>query len=299
MALAAGLAVEWSLALLESRRIEAAGTGGGQFAVADKIDPSPTLDQLCSGELKTVDLTWPLSDKGAFWPGNDYKPFELHTIATLEKNGVLSKAFSMPEHQGTHIDAPNHFEAGRPSVDRIAIGNLFAPGVLIDVSRQAAADADYALSVADVEAWEKAHGPIPKHAVVLMKTGWGRHFHSLERYRNQDLMGRMHFPGFSADAVKFLIDRRDIRGIGLDTLSIDPGQSRDFPVHHLLGARERYGLENLAHLDELPPAGFYLIVAPIKIETGTGGPTRVFAIVRERGRGGGGARREKGDAAAQ
>ena len=93
-------------------------------------------------------------------------------------------------------------------------------------------------------------------------------------------MGRMHFPGFSAEAVKFLIERRNIRGIGLDTLSIDPGQSRDFAVHHLLGSHGRYGLENLAGLDDLPPVGFYLIVAPIKIETGTGGPTRVFAIFR-------------------
>ncbi len=93
-------------------------------------------------------------------------------------------------------------------------------------------------------------------------------------------MGRMHFPGFSAEAVRFLIDRRNIRGIGVDTLSIDPGQSRDFAVHHLLGRAGRYGLENLAGLDELPASNFYLVVAPIKIETGTGGPTRVLAILR-------------------
>jgi kynurenine formamidase len=186
----------------------------------------------------------------------------------------------MPEHMGTHLDAPNHFEAGQPSVDRLKPADLFAPGVVIDISGQAAADADYALRLADVEAFEKQHGPIPQRAVVLLYTGWGRHFFNSDRYRNQDVMGRMHFPGFSPEAVKFLIDERDIRGIGIDTLSIDPGRSRDNPVHHLMGKNQRYGLENLAGLDELPPVGFYLVIAPIKIETGTGGPTRVFAVMR-------------------
>ncbi|HEX4145189.1 MAG TPA: cyclase family protein [Pirellulales bacterium] len=275
-----GLAVEWCLARIETTRVQAQGGQIGQFTAADTIGRAPTLDQLCSGALKIVDLTWPLNDKGAYWPGNDYKPFELRTIATLEKNGVSSKAFCMPEHQGTHIDAPNHFEANRPSVDRIAIEDLFAAGVLIDVSLQAAADADYALTQADVEAWEQRNGRIPERAVVLLKTGWGRHFQNPVRYRNQDAAGRMHFPGFSAEAVQFLIERRNIRGIGLDTLSLDPGQSRDFAVHHLLGRAGRYGLENLADLDELPATNFYLVVAPIKIETGTGGPTRVLAILR-------------------
>jgi kynurenine formamidase len=278
--LTVGLAMEWCLARIETTRVEAQVTQGGQSTAADKSGRAATLDALCSGELKIVDLTWPLNEKGAYWPGDNYKPFELHTIATLEKNGVLSKSFCMPEHQGTHIDAPNHFEADRPSVDRIAIGDLFAEGVLIDVSDQAAANADYALTLADVEAWEKKNGQIPERAVILLKTGWGRHFQNPVRYRNQDVMGRMHFPGFSAEAVRFLIERRNIRGIGLDTLSLDPGQSRDFAVHHLVGRAGRYGLENLAGLDELPATKFYLVVAPIKIETGSGGPTRVLAILR-------------------
>jgi kynurenine formamidase len=278
--LTVGLAVEWCLARIETTRVEAQSSQAAPFAAADTIGRAASLDALCQGALKIVDLTWPLNEKGAYWPGNDYKPFELRTIATLEKNGVLSKAFCMPEHQGTHIDAPNHFEADRPSVDRIAVGDLFAEGVLIDVSEQAASNADYSLSLADVEAWEQKHGRIPERAVVLLKTGWGRHFENPVRYRNQDATGRMHFPGFSAEAVRFLIERRNIRGIGLDTLSLDPGQSRDFAVHHLLGRAGRYGLENLAGLDELPASNFYLVVAPIKIENGSGGPTRVLAILR-------------------
>ncbi|HEY1784732.1 MAG TPA: cyclase family protein [Pirellulales bacterium] len=278
--LTVGLAVEWCLARIEITRVEAQGNQSSQFTAADTTGRAATLDELCSGALKIVDLTWPLNEKGAYWPGDDYKPFELRTIATLEKNGVLSKAFCMPEHQGTHIDAPNHFEPNQPSVDRIAPTDLFAEGVLIDISAQAAANADYALGLADVEAWEQKHGRIPDRAIVLLKTGWGRHFENPVRYRNQDATGRMHFPGFSAEAVRFLIERRDVRGIGLDTLSLDPGQSRDFAVHHLLGRAGRYGLENLASLDELPAVKFYLVVAPIKIESGSGGPTRVLAILR-------------------
>ena len=114
---------------------------------------------------------------------------------------------------------------------------------------------------------------------MLLHTGWGRHWNHKERYQGADVMGRLHFPGFSAAAVRFLLSERDVRGVGVDTLSVDYGLSRDFEVHHLLGAANRYGLENLAHLDELPPRGFYLVVAPIKIETGSGGQARVFAIL--------------------
>jgi kynurenine formamidase len=280
LTLTVGLAVEWCLARIETTRVDVQTANAAQFTGVDTAGPPLTLEQLAGGGLKIVDLTWPLNEKGAYWPGDDYKPFSLRTIATLEKNGVASKSFCMPEHQGTHVDAPNHFEAGRPSVDRIPLADLFAEGVLIDVSVRAAANPDYTLSLADVEAWERANGRIPRRAVVLLKTGWGRHFENVARYRNQDLMGTMHFPGFSAEAVKFLIDQRDIRGVGLDTLSVDAGQSRDFPVHHLLGKADRYGLEKLAALDDLPAAGFYLVVAPIKIEGGTGGPTRVLAIFR-------------------
>jgi len=248
-------------------------------ARAAEPDRQATLDQLCQGKLKVVDLTWPLNQESAFWPGPKYKPFNLETLATLEKDGVLSKAFCTPEHLGTHLDAPNHFEPGGISVDRLPPEQFFAPGVMIDMSGPASLDADYRLRLEDVKQWELAHGPIPRGTVVLLNTGWGRHWNHKERYQGSDVQGRLHFPGFSAAAVRYLLDERDIRGIGIDTLSVDNGLSRDFAVHHLIGAAGRYGLENVAHLNELPPRGFYLIVAPIKIETGSGGPTRIFAIV--------------------
>lgn len=241
--------------------------------------PPLSLADLVRGKLPMVDLTWPINQQSAFWPGDDYQPFELHTIATLEKDGVLSKAFSMPEHLGTHLDAPNHFEPDRPSVDQIPPEQLVAPGVMIDIAPAVALDPDYVLSLEDVQRFEKFHGRIPDRAAVLAYTGWSQYWSNPTRYTNQDALGKLHFPGFSSEAVKFLIDQRHVRGIGIDTLSVDHGLSRDFPVHHLLGKAGRWGLENLARLKNLPPAGFYVLVAPIKIETGSGGPTRVFAIL--------------------
>lgn len=238
-----------------------------------------TLGQLASGEVEILDLTHSLTDKSPFWPGEDYQPFQLRTIATLEKNGVSSKAFAMPEHFGTHLDAPCHFEAGQPAVDQIADADLFAPGVVIDATMAAEVDADYRLTVADLTAWEQAHGAIPTRSIVLLRTGWGRHWDSNSRYRNQDSLGKMHFPGFSADAARWLVKERNVRGIGIDTLSIDHGLSKDFIVHHVINGAGRYGLENIARLEKLPPRNFFLIVAPIKIATGTGGPTRLFAVL--------------------
>ena len=248
-------------------------------ADAPTASAGPTLADLTSGKLRMVDLSWPLNANSAYWPGENYKPFELHTIATLEKDGVLSKAFFTPEHLGTHLDAPNHFERGKPSVDQIAPDNLFAPGVVIDVTAAVSMDPDYRVTVADIERFEKANGRIPDRAVVLAYTGWSRFWNTPARYQGQGVTGQLHFPGFSAEAAQFLVDKRQVRGLGVDTMSVDHGPSRDFPVHHILGRAERYGLENLAHLDELPPKGFTLVVAPIKIETGSGGPARVWAIV--------------------
>jgi len=251
----------------------------GSLAGAQDSVLQTTLGQVAGGEAKLIDLTHPLNDQSPFWPGDDYQPFQLRVIATLEKNGVSSKAFAMPEHFGTHIDAPCHFEKGQPAVDEIAESDLFAPGVVIDVEMQSEADPDFRLSVEDVTSWEKAHGSIPRRAVVFLRTGWGRHWRSQQRYRNQDSLGKMHFPGYSAEAARWLLKEREVRGVGIDTLSIDHGPSKDFIVHHIINGAGRYGLENVSSLDKLPPRNFFLIVAPIKISTGTGGPTRLFAIV--------------------
>lgn len=240
---------------------------------------SLTLADLVAGELTIVDLTWTLNDRSPYWPGENYEPFQLKTIATIEKDGVLSKSIFTPEHLGTHLDAPNHFEKDQPSVDEIKPQNLFADGVVIDVTLRAEEDADTRLTVKDITEWEKEHGRIPEHAVVFLRTGWGRFWTNYPRYKNQDVAGKMHFPGFSEEAARFLVKERDVRGIGIDTLSIDYGPSRDFIVHHIVNGAGKYALENVARLDELPPRGFTVIVAPIKVEAGSGGPSRIFAIL--------------------
>ncbi|MES2789312.1 MAG: cyclase family protein [Planctomycetota bacterium] len=252
------------------------GSASGDEAQTNAV---VTLEQLCSGKAQIVDLTYALNDQNAYWPAPNYEPFKIKTIATLEQNGVLSKAISCPEHLGTHLDAPNHFEKNQPSVDQINPENLFAPGVVIDVAMQVSADADYQATVLDLTTWEQQHGPIPNGAVVLLHTGWGEFWKNFLRYKNQDMMGKLHFPGYSPAAAKWLIQERQVKGIGIDTLSMDPGLSKDFAVHHLVNAAGRFGLENVAQLEKLPPRGFHLVIAPMKIESGSGGPTRIFAIL--------------------
>ena len=238
-----------------------------------------TLSDVAAGKARIVDLTWPLNDRNGYWPGEGYRPFALTTIATLEKDGVLSKAFSMPEHLGTHIDAPNHFEPNQPSVSDIDPQLLIGPAVVFDLEPKCEIDHDAMLTIDDIRDWEASHGQIPQGAIILLHTGWSRHWSNYTRYKNQDATGRLHFPGFSGPAAEWLLKHRDIRGIGIDTLSIDRGISTEFEVHHAINAAGRYGLENVAQLGQLPPRDFYLMVAPIRIESGTGGPCRLLAIV--------------------
>ncbi|MFO1019606.1 MAG: cyclase family protein [Planctomycetales bacterium] len=242
------------------------------------LEKEPTLADLAMGKLKIVDLTWTLDEKNPFWPAKNYEPFHLKTIATIEKNGVLSKAFYTPEHLGTHLDAPNHFEKNQKSVDEMAAEDFFAPGVVIDVTGPVGESPDYRLTVDEIRRWEKTNGTIPNGAVVFLQTGWGAHWNNYPRYKNQDVMGEMHFPGYSEEAARFLVNERNVKGVGIDTLSIDYGMSKDFIVHHVVNKAGRYGLENVARLEGLPAKGFYVFVAPVKVRSGSGGPTRIFAV---------------------
>lgn len=239
-----------------------------------------TLEQLADGQLKVLDLTYPIDAKNAFWPAPNYFAFESKSLATLEKDGVSSKAFSMPEHLGTHVDAPNHFVGGQASVADLTPPQFFGPAVVIDAVGVSAENADFALSQVHVELWESRHGRIPTGAIVFLHTGWGRHWGNALRYQNRDARGQLHFPGFASDAADFLLKERKVRALGIDTLSIDPGTSREFPVHKRLGKAGAYALENVAHLDQMPAQGSFVFVAPIKLAEGTGGPTRIFAFTR-------------------
>jgi kynurenine formamidase len=235
------------------------------------------LEGVPSGKTRVLDLSYAISDKLVPWPG-DEKFFEAKVNASVEKNGYFTRSFWMLEHYGTHLDAPAHFPPGKTTVDQIRTKQLFGPAVVMEVRSESSKDADYLLPVSRVAEWEKRHGRIPEGAIVLLRTGWASRWPDVKRYRNQDAAGTMHFPGFSAEAVKVLMERK-VSGLGSDTLSIDYGASKDFAVHHLALGADLYHLENLADLSELPETGAFLIVAPIKLEGGSGGPVRVFALL--------------------
>jgi kynurenine formamidase len=235
------------------------------------------LDQILSGKTRVIDLSYAINEKLVPWPG-DEKWFEAKVNASIEKNGYFTRSFWMLEHYGTHLDAPAHFPPGKATVDQIPTKQLFGPAVVLDVRAEGEKDADYRLLPARVEEWEKRHGRIPAGAIVLLGTGWASRWPDVHTYRNQDARGKMHFPGFSVESAKLLIERR-VSGLGCDTMSIDYGASGDFAVHHLTLGSGLYHLENLADLSALPETGAFLVVAPIKLEGGSGGPVRVFAFL--------------------
>ena len=234
------------------------------------------LSGIASGKTRVLDLSYAINDKLVPWPG-DKRWFEAQVNATVEKNGYFTRSFWMLEHYGTHLDAPIHFPPGKTTVDQIPAKQFFGPAVVLDVREEGAKDADYQVPVSSVEAWEKKHGRILEGSIVLLRTGWASRWPDAEKYRNQDAQGKMHFPGFSKEAAKLLIARK-VNGFGCDTLSVDPGASEDFAVHHLVLGTGLYQLENLADLSGLPEAGAFLMVAPIKLEGGSGGAVRVFAF---------------------
>ena len=241
------------------------------------VSPQTWLRGVSDGSTRVVDMTYAINSQLPAWPGDD-RTFEAKAVATPEKDGYFARSFWMLEHYGTHMDAPAHFPPGKLYLDQIPVEHLFAPAVVIDVREEANKDPDYRLRVTRVEKWEALHGRIPAGAAVLLRTGWASRWPDQARYRNMDSAGVMHFPGFSVEAAKLLIERGAV-GLGIDTLSIDYGASKDFEVHRVTLPAGLYQLENLANLDQLPDAGAFLISAPIKLEGGSGGPVRVFALL--------------------
>lgn len=236
-----------------------------------------SLEGIPSGKTRVIDLSYAINDKLVPWPG-DTRWFEAQANATVEKDGYFTRSFWMLEHYGTHMDAPIHFPPGTTPVDKIPAKQLFGPAVVLDVRADGEKDPDYQLPASRVQDWEKRHGRLPAGAIVLLRTGWASRWPDAKRYRNQDEQGRMHFPGISVEAARLLIERK-VSGLGCDTMSVDYGASQDFAVHTLAFGAGLYHLENLADLGALPESGAFLIVAPIKLEGGSGGPVRVFAIL--------------------
>ena len=199
------------------------------------------------------------------------------TLTTVPQNGFYAQQWSFNEHSGTHMDAPAHFVAnGRHSPD-IKLRELFVRVAVIDISRRAQQNADAVVTVDDLRRYERRHGRIPRGAGVFMYSGWESRVGDQERFRNTGADGKFHFPGFSEEAVRWLLERRNPTCIGVDTLSLDPGNSTTFPVHKLLLGADRYGLEGLANLKRIPARGATAYVGLVPWQDGSGGPCRVIA----------------------
>lgn len=198
-------------------------------------------------------------------------------LFTIPNDGFYSQKWTFGEHSGTHMDAPGHFVEGGRLSPQITPEELFVPIVVIDISARAARDRDTALTVDDVRRFERRHGRIPDGALVCMDSGWSSKIDDPLEFKGGASYPGYHFPGFSAEAAMWLTERRDVTGIGVDTLSLDPGDSTTFPVHVNFLATDRYGLENLNDLDRIPPRGAVAYVGLIPWEKGSGGPCRVIA----------------------
>jgi len=227
-----------------------------------------------------VDLTHTIDAQTPTYEVSATSAYQARTVATIEKNGYYAREISLPEHFGTHLDAPAHFARGMWTVDQIPPERLVAPLVVLDVMAGTKGSADYQVSVGDIAKYEEAHGQIPASAVVIAHTGWDSRWNLANNYRNADANGVMHFPGYSLEAAKFLVEGRGVLGLGIDTLSIDYGPSKDFPVHQYTLSHSLYHLENVANLNRVPVGGSMVVVAPMKLENGSGGPVRIHALVR-------------------
>ncbi len=221
------------------------------------------------------DLTYPLTTSfPAFVPGEEAVR---RTTVTIENDGYYLQEWRIIEHIGTHLDAPGHFTAGGRLATELELSELIVPAVVVDISDRADGDADAVVTVDDLRRFERRYGRIPRDSAVLMFSGWGERVGDADAYRNADAAGTLHFPGFSADACDWLLRRRGIRALGVDTLSTDPGNSTTFETHLVLSAADGYGLENLANLDRIPPTGTTVVVGLIPYQEGSGGQARVFA----------------------
>lgn len=232
-----------------------------------------------------VDLTYPFSADSVYWPTAEGFKLETDFDGNTEAGYYYSaKKYSAAEHGGTHIDAPVHFAKGRHSVDQIPLEQLTGSGLIIDVTAQCRSNADYLVSVADIQNWEKSNGKIPDGSIVLLRTGFGKFYPDKKKYLGTDERGapavaKLHFPGLDPAAARWLTENRSIKAIGLDTASIDRGQSTLFESHRTLFEKNIPAFENVANLDQLPVKGFTIVALPMNIKDGTGGPLRIIAML--------------------
>jgi kynurenine formamidase len=249
-------------------------------------DSAAAIEALFSGAgADWIDMTYTYDESTIFWP--TAQPFELEVVAAgMTEGGYYYAAnnFCTAEHGGTHLDAPVHFAEGRHAADQIPLERLVGPAVVIDVSAAAGDDPDYRVAVRDLEAWESEHGRIPDGAILLLRTGWGARWPDRARYLGTPRSGpeavpELHFPGLHPEAARWLVENRRIDALGIDTPSIDYGQSARFESHQVLYGENIPAFENVAALERLPATGAYVIALPMKIGGGSGGPLRMVGVI--------------------
>ena len=232
---------------------------------------------------RLVDLTHPFDETTIYWP--TARHFQLEVVAHGETPGgwwYEANNFCAAEHGGTHMDAPAHFAEGHWSADQVPLDRLVGPAVVIDLGAQVARDRNAMLRVQDLEADEARNGRIPDGSIVLVRTGWSRYWPDPATYLGTAVPGdtaHLYFPGVSGEAATWLVTRRRIRAVGIDTASIDRGQSRDFRAHRAFTSANVPIFENLTALEMVPVRGATFIGLPMKIRGGSGGPLRAIAAL--------------------
>jgi kynurenine formamidase len=229
------------------------------------------------GFTKVVFLSHVIGQSAPVFPGDSL--VEIHPAATIEQDGYYLQSFVAGEQSGTHWAAPAHFNSGHAAADELDPGDFFHPAVVLDVRAEAAADPDFTLGVAEIRRWEAAFGPIPPGSAVIMWTGFEDRWDDTAAYLNRDSAGILHYPGFGAEATRWLIEHRSIGALGIDTMGIDPGADLTFRANQLLLQDHRIHLENLAGLGEMPPAGGWIITGGVRIHAGSGSPATVFGLI--------------------
>ncbi len=228
-------------------------------------------------QAEVIDLTHRLTTDFPLFPV--YNPVLMSERFAVEDDGFFVRAWSFDEHCGTHVDAPAHFSSDAPSVDMIAPEDLLLSVCVVDIRERAAGDDDAMVTPDDVLAWERVHGPLPDRAAVFALTGWGSRVGDAKAYLNADSGGVLHSPGFSPETTDLLKhERPSVRAIGIDTASLDIGASSDFPAHVSWLPSGRYGIENLANLERVPPSGAMAFVGAPTFAGGSGGPARILAL---------------------
>jgi kynurenine formamidase len=235
-----------------------------------------------------IDLSHDFSTSTIYWPTAQPFTLEVEFHSHTDKGFFYAaNRYRASEHGGTHIDAPVHFAERGRTLDQLPVEQLIGQAIVVDVSAKALKDADYQIAVANLKTWEGGHGPIPAGAIVLFHTGYARYWPDAKKYLGTDERGtngvaKLHFPGLHPDAARWLVTERTIKAVGLDTASIDYGQSSLFETHRILFEKNIPAFENVAALDQLPPTGAFIVALPMKIKDGSGGPLRIVAWVPER-----------------